>query len=206
MDHQRLVDDRLDAHPRIERRVGILEDHLHVPPRLAQRPPVEREHVLALNATWPDVGSIRRRMQRPVVVLPLPDSPTRPNVSPCSTENDTRSIARISETRPNEAVPLAVDLGEVADVQERHGRSDGGRRSGCGGFADPVMQEAADGLTAFRAGHQRGQVGAWLEPVGAARGAKAQPAGMWPSRGTVPSIARSRVPSRPGSDASRPRV
>ena len=30
----------------------------------------------------PLVGSIRRRMTRPVVVLPQPDSPTRPSVSP----------------------------------------------------------------------------------------------------------------------------
>ena len=37
VDDQRLLDDRLDAHPRVERRVRILEDHLHVPPRLAQR-------------------------------------------------------------------------------------------------------------------------------------------------------------------------
>ena len=34
------------------------------------------------NSTSPEVGSISRRMQRPVVVLPLPDSPTRPKVSP----------------------------------------------------------------------------------------------------------------------------
>jgi hypothetical protein len=34
------------------------------------------------NSTSPAVGSINRRMQRPVVLLPLPDSPTRPNISP----------------------------------------------------------------------------------------------------------------------------
>jgi len=39
------------------------------------------------------------------------------------------------------------------------------------------------------------------------RGAKAQPWGMRPSRGTVPSIACSRAPGvRPGSEASSPRV
>ena len=30
------------------------------------------------NVIVPDVGSIRRRMSRPIVVLPQPDSPTRP--------------------------------------------------------------------------------------------------------------------------------
>ena len=34
------------------------------------------------NRTSPEVGSISRRMHRPVVVLPLPDSPTRPKISP----------------------------------------------------------------------------------------------------------------------------
>src|SRR5882672_499086 len=46
--------------------------------------------------TSPDEGSMRRRMQRPVVVLPLPDSPTRPNVSPSSMLKLTSSTA---ETR-----------------------------------------------------------------------------------------------------------
>jgi hypothetical protein len=35
--------------------------------------------------TLPDVGSINRRMQRPTVVLPDPDSPTSPSVSPFDT-------------------------------------------------------------------------------------------------------------------------
>ncbi len=34
------------------------------------------------NATSPEVGSIRRRIDRPVVDLPQPDSPTSPSVSP----------------------------------------------------------------------------------------------------------------------------
>src|SRR4029453_3449395 len=34
MDHQRFLDDVSDAHTGIERRVGILKDDLHVPPRL----------------------------------------------------------------------------------------------------------------------------------------------------------------------------
>ena len=34
------------------------------------------------NTIWPAVGSSSRVSRRPVVVLPQPDSPTRPSVSP----------------------------------------------------------------------------------------------------------------------------
>src|ERR1043165_7327621 len=44
--------------------------------------------------TSPLVGSIKRRMQRPVVDLPQPDSPTSPNVSPRKISNVTLSTAR----------------------------------------------------------------------------------------------------------------
>ena len=37
------------------------------------------------NVIVPDVGSMSRRMQRPTVVFPDPDSPTRPRVSPLAT-------------------------------------------------------------------------------------------------------------------------
>ncbi len=43
--------------------------------------------------TSPEVGSISRRMQRPVVDLPQPDSPTRPSVSPFSIVNEMSSTA-----------------------------------------------------------------------------------------------------------------
>ena len=43
--------------------------------------------------TSPDVGSINRNMHRPVVLLPLPDSPTSANVSPSFTEKLTSSTA-----------------------------------------------------------------------------------------------------------------
>ncbi len=45
------------------------------------------------NDTSPEVGSISRSMQRPVVLLPLPDSPTSPNVSPSSIVKLTSSTA-----------------------------------------------------------------------------------------------------------------
>ncbi len=45
------------------------------------------------NFTSPEVMSIIFRMARPVVLLPQPDSPTRPRVSPRRTSNDTPSTA-----------------------------------------------------------------------------------------------------------------
>src|SRR5215472_6855603 len=46
----------------------------------------------------PVVGSSRRRMQRPIVVLPEPDSPTSPSVSPRLMLNETPSTALTSAT------------------------------------------------------------------------------------------------------------
>src|SRR5256885_17248917 len=44
----------------------------------------------------PEVGSTSRRMQRPRVLLPEPDSPTNPKVSPARMSNETPSTARTS--------------------------------------------------------------------------------------------------------------
>ena len=46
------------------------------------------------NQTSPALGSISRRMHRPVVDLPQPDSPTRPRVSPAAMLKLTPSTAR----------------------------------------------------------------------------------------------------------------
>ena len=59
----------------------------------------------------PPVGSSRRETQLPTVVLPLPDSPTRPSTSPGAIENDTPSTA-------SHDAPVGVDAasdGEVLD-------------------------------------------------------------------------------------------
>src|SRR5450759_2291991 len=47
-----------------------------------------------LNRTSPEVGSISRRIERPSVDFPHPDSPTRPRVSPCRIVRSTPSTAR----------------------------------------------------------------------------------------------------------------
>ena len=50
------------------------------------------------NTISPDVGSISRRMQRPTVDLPDPDSPTSPSVPPARSVNDTSETACTSAT------------------------------------------------------------------------------------------------------------
>ena len=57
------------------------------------------------NRTCPEVGSISRSMQRPVVVLPLPDSPTSPNVSPSSMLKLTSSTALTTVPARNSPPP-----------------------------------------------------------------------------------------------------
>src|SRR5437867_6050701 len=58
------------------------------------------------NHTSPDVASMRRRMQRPVVDLPQPDSPTRPSVSPALMSKETPSTAWTRATSRENRPPL----------------------------------------------------------------------------------------------------
>ena len=57
------------------------------------------------NQTSPEVGSIRRSTQRPVVDLPQPDSPTRPRVSPAATSKLTPSTACTWSTTRDSSPP-----------------------------------------------------------------------------------------------------
>src|SRR5262245_26474864 len=60
---------------------------------------------LPSNHTSPEVGSIRRRMVRPVVDLPQPDSPTRPSVSPGCMVNEMSSTACTRATSRESSPP-----------------------------------------------------------------------------------------------------
>ena len=76
------ADDLPDRLARVQRRVRVLEDHLHLA--------AERPHLARLNPvmsspskmTVPEVESMSFVTSRAVVDLPHPDSPTRPSVSP----------------------------------------------------------------------------------------------------------------------------
>src|SRR6187200_1910782 len=56
----------------------------------------------------PSVGSYRRRMVRPTVDLPQPDSPTRPSVSPRWMLSETSSTALMSPTWRSSRMPLLI--------------------------------------------------------------------------------------------------
>ena len=100
--------------------IRILEDHLHVATRRAHPRAREASTFSPRNSTSPDVGSISRSMQRPVVLLPLPDSPTSPKVSPSSMVKLTSSTARTIVLGREQPAAAGEVLHEMADFDERH--------------------------------------------------------------------------------------
>ena len=89
--------------------------------RIARASSVTR--LMPSNSTVPAVGSMRRRIMRPVVDLPQPDSPTRPSVSPGMTSNETPSTARTAPAGFAEQSLLDREmLRESANGQERRRR------------------------------------------------------------------------------------
>ena len=74
--------DLLDRLARVQRRVRVLEDHLHLAPQRPELALRESRDVRPSKRIVPDVGSSRRSISRAVVDLPQPDSPTIPSVSP----------------------------------------------------------------------------------------------------------------------------
>ena len=94
--------------PRVQRGVGILEDDLHVAAERSQRGALRRVTFLPSNQISPELGSISRRMQRPVVDLPHPDSPTSPSVSPAAMSKLTPSTACTRSTSRENTPPLTA--------------------------------------------------------------------------------------------------
>ena len=83
---ERRADDLRDALARVQRGERVLEDHLHLAPRSGRSSRcAEVRDVVAVEADrCPSVGSSSRMSVRDSVVLPQPDSPTSPSVSPCA--------------------------------------------------------------------------------------------------------------------------
>src|SRR5438477_11844733 len=67
----------------------------------------------------PDVGSISRRIRRPSVLLPEPDSPTRPRVSPAWISRQTWSTARTPADAAAGLLPQAASVGKKIFVRSR---------------------------------------------------------------------------------------
>ena len=101
---ERLLDDVADAHARVQRGVRILEDDLHVAARLRACAPARTPSTSSpLNRTSPDVGSISRRMQRPVVRLAAAGFADEPERFPSSIVKLTSSTARTDRRRRERA-------------------------------------------------------------------------------------------------------
>ena len=99
VDPEALADAVADRRPRIERRVRVLEDDLHPLPVRLERLALQRWRCRRRRRrSRPTVGSISRSRSRPTVVLPQPDSPTSPSVSP----------RRIVKLTPSTAWTLAI--------------------------------------------------------------------------------------------------
>ncbi len=127
---------RPQRHARVQRGHRVLKDHLHPPahpPHLRAR---QRRQAGPSNVTWPEVGSTRRRMARPVVDLPLPDSPASPNTSPRWMSKVTSSTARTQSCRPASIVsrkPCCTrePLDQVVHLHQRRPRGRGRGAHGC---------------------------------------------------------------------------
>ena len=160
-----------------------------------------------LNRTSPDVGSTSRRMQRPVVVFPLPDSPTRPNVSPGSTSKLTSSTARTTPGRPHRPRPRGNSFTSVRTVEQGHVRLMAlGSRLMPAPLASVFWHSGFWIVPASRSTAPRGRrparstSGARCPHSAMPRGTAARRrsrAGSSASGGTVPSIAFRRRPARP---------
>src|SRR4051794_11436223 len=95
-------------------------------------------------------------MARPTVVLPQPDSPTRPSVSPRPITNDTPSTARTSPTRRSSTPPV---------TGKRTVSRSTSRMTSCGVRMSAWIEMAADQMPGLHLGERRLLIGARLETV-----------------------------------------
>src|SRR5579875_1460079 len=151
---KRLGDDVAHAKARVQRRIGILKDHLQAAAigrswrrdRWSIRSPQRR--------ISPAVGSINLRIALPAVDLPQPDSPTSPRVSPAAMSKEMPSTARTWPTTCRKIPPRTgkcltrplTDNKGAAALIGRAGRNGSRRQNG----RAPFLRSPA-----FRAGKER---------------------------------------------------
>src|SRR5579883_1574590 len=75
-----------------------------------RREPLRCEISCPSKMTWPPFGSYRRTIVCASVLLPQPDSPTRPKVSPTRTSNETSSTARSRTGRLRKPPPTGKNF------------------------------------------------------------------------------------------------
>jgi hypothetical protein len=116
----------LTVHARVQRGVGVLEDHLHAWRRMALRsrrrwPSARDSRPAILDCRRPSALPDWPSSVRPAVLLPQPLSPTRPSVSPLvDLEADSPSTALHVAGDALEEQPLADGevLGQLDDADE----------------------------------------------------------------------------------------
>ena len=93
LDVERHAYRRTDRAPGIETALRILKHELRMPAQSLELLLRQIEQILAPSTTRPEAGVCSARIVRPSVLLPQPDSPTRPSVSPGSISRSTPSTA-----------------------------------------------------------------------------------------------------------------
>jgi hypothetical protein len=78
-----------DGHARMQARIRVLLNELHVPAHGPQLRATHAGQIPAEQRTDPQSTGCSCRIARPVVVLPEPDSSDQPSVSPGRMKNDT---------------------------------------------------------------------------------------------------------------------
>ena len=127
MDAQGLGQSLADGHARVERGIGILEHHLDL---AAQRPALApaADDILAAEVDAALVGCAQPDDEPASVLLPQPDSPTRPKVSPASIAKLT-SLTAVSvwpglKARRAPADERRVALDHALELEDRASHGD----------------------------------------------------------------------------------
>src|SRR2546429_3931462 len=129
-------------------------------------PPDSFVRLWPLKRISPSVGSTRRRIERPSVDLPQPDSPTRPSVSPWRMLKSTPSTARTCAT-VRWSTPAVIGNHVLRPLTSSSGSADVHARLSCG-----FVAVSGTGLTSLAPVGLPlgGQGGHRLVPSRAARG------------------------------------
>ena len=168
---------------------GILEDHLHVAALRAAARAATARRGRAAKTTRPPVGSTSRSIARPSVVLPQPDSPTSPSVSP-AIDIERHAVHRLDDTAPRCARdPIertGADDRSAPSDRERTASgcvaSDRGHSSACASHRPPSREVAERLMLGRQLRRTAGTRSRQIASARSHRGANGQPGG---SRATI---------------------
>ena len=191
---ERLADDARDRLARIERAIGVLEDHLHMRAHFAQRRRAAARFIAEpISRACPEVGRSSAIAARASVDLPEPDSPTMPKERPAVTLKLTPSTARncgLGANRRSRGKRKIFD--EIDDLQQRRValRFAHGGRSAASILMQRAIWSPPERHRGREAPRRRRRWSAGIVPR------TGHPFGMAPAEGAAPAIACSRSPRR----------